>query len=182
MTRAELEHVVRAAADAVREDEFVIVGSQAVLGQFPHAPGELLRSMEADIYPVADADKAEAIDGAIGEGSPFHDTFGYYAHGVGPETAKAPAGWESRLISVVVERPSTGPQAIARCLEIHDLVLSKCVRGEARDYEFTEVALREGLAEADVLLSRISDLPVGQRVRARLQKTVGGIVSKLDGT
>jgi len=72
--------------------------------------------------------------------------------------------------------------AIARCLEIHDLVLSKCVRGEARDYEFTEVALREGLAEADVLLSRISDLPVGQRVRARLQKTVGGIVSKLDGT
>ena len=83
---------------------------------------------------------------------------------------------------MVVERPSTGPQAIARCLEIHGLVLSKCIRGEARDYEFTEVALREGLAEADVLLSRISDLPVGQRVRARLQKTVGGIVSKLDST
>jgi hypothetical protein len=31
--------------------------------------------------------------GALGDGSPFHAAFGYYAHGVGPETAKAPAGW-----------------------------------------------------------------------------------------
>ena len=30
---------------------------------------------------------AELIEGAIGEGSPFHDQFGYYAQGVGPETA-----------------------------------------------------------------------------------------------
>ncbi len=29
-------------------------------------------------------------------------TFGYYAHGVGPETAKAPAGWEQRLVRVAV--------------------------------------------------------------------------------
>lgn len=64
------------------------------MGQFPQAPGALRRSMEADIYPAADPGKAEEIDGAIGEGSPFHDTFGYYAHGAGPETAKAPAGWE----------------------------------------------------------------------------------------
>jgi hypothetical protein len=27
---------------------------------------------------------------------PVHVTFGYYAHGVGPETAKAPAGWQER--------------------------------------------------------------------------------------
>jgi len=168
VTRAELEHVVRAAADAVREDEFVIVGSQAVLGQFPHAPGELLRSMEADIYPVADPDKAEAIDGAIGEGSPFHDTFGYYAHGVGPETAKAPAGWESRLISVVVERPSTGPQAIARCLEIHDLVLSKCAASRERDWEYAAAALKAGIVKGDVRLARLQDLPVTDDLRERV--------------
>lgn len=181
MTRDDLEHLIRAAADAIQEEEFVIVGSQAILGQFPNAPGPLLRSMEADIYPATDPAKAENIDGALGEGSPFHDTFGYYAHGVGPETAKAPAGWESRLIPVVVEHPTTRRKAIARCLEIHDLVLSKCVRGEERDYEFSEAALREGLAEVDILLSRISDLPVGQRGRDRVEKTVRGIASKIDG-
>ncbi len=53
MTRAELEHVIRAAADAVRGEEFVIVGSQAVLAQFPNAPEALRRSMEADIYPAS---------------------------------------------------------------------------------------------------------------------------------
>ena len=30
---------------------------------------------------------ADKIDGAIGEGSQFHQTYGYYAQGVGPETA-----------------------------------------------------------------------------------------------
>lgn len=135
--------------------------------------------MEADIYPAANPDRAQDIDGAIGEGSSFHDTFGYYAHGVGPETAKAPAGWESRLIPVAVEHRITGRKAIARCLEIHDLALSECVRGEARDHEFTETALREGLAKGDVLVSRVSDLPVDERQRARVQKTVEGIVSRL---
>lgn len=179
MTRAELEHVIRAAAEAVGEDEFVIVGSQAVLGQFPDAPEPLVRSMEADIYPARRPDRAEDIDGAIGEGSPFHDTFGYYAHGVGPETAKAPAGWESRLVPVVVEDRISGRKAVARCLEIHDLVLSKCVRGEGRDLEFAETALREGLAKPDVLLSLVSDLPVDQGRQAWVREVVEGIVGGL---
>lgn len=63
MRRADLEHVVAAAAQIVGEDEFVVVGSQAI-----------------------------EIEGAIGDGSHFHQTHGYYAHAVGPETAKAPAG------------------------------------------------------------------------------------------
>ena len=32
-------------------------------------------------------DMADLIDGCIGELSPFHQAFGYYAHGVGKETA-----------------------------------------------------------------------------------------------
>lgn len=85
------------------------------------------------------------------------------------------------MIGVTVEHPSTGRPAIARCLEIHDLVLSKCVRGEAKDYEFAEAALREGLAQEDVLLSRISDLPVTQLERARVQTSVRSIISKVGG-
>lgn len=181
MTRAELEHVIRAAADALGEEEFVIVGSQAVLGQFPAAPERMLRSMEADIYPVAEPARAEEIDGAIGEGSPFQETFGYYAHGVGPETAKAPAGWESRLVAVVVDHPTTHRQATARCLEIHDLVLAKCVRGDRRDVEFAEVAVSEGLADPEMLLARIPDLPVSARERRHVEAAVRGIVKARGG-
>jgi hypothetical protein len=94
MRRDELEHVIGAAANITGEDEFVVIGSQAILASYPSAPPELLISMEADVYPRQHPEKADDIDGTIGDGSQFHVTFGYYAHGVGPETAKAPAGWQ----------------------------------------------------------------------------------------
>jgi hypothetical protein len=36
--REDLEHIVRAAATVAGDDEIVVVGSQAILGQFPNAP------------------------------------------------------------------------------------------------------------------------------------------------
>ena len=67
----------------------IVIGSQAVLGQFPEASGLLTRSMEADMYPRSHPELADEVDGAIGEGSRFHETHGYYAQGVGPDTANA---------------------------------------------------------------------------------------------
>jgi hypothetical protein len=60
----------------------------------------MLRSDEADIYPRNKPERRELIDGAIGELSPFHDTFGYYAQGVEEGVATLPNGWKSRLISL----------------------------------------------------------------------------------
>lgn len=51
MRRADLEHVIRAAAELAGDDEIVVIGSQAILGQFPDAPSELLESQDADVYP-----------------------------------------------------------------------------------------------------------------------------------
>lgn len=93
MHRQQLEHIIRAAAGITGATEFVIVGSQSVLGQFPQAPDELLISIEADVFSLRDPADNDLIDGSIGEGSPFHQTFGYYAHGVSQETAVLPAGW-----------------------------------------------------------------------------------------
>lgn len=39
--------------------------------------------MEADIFSLDNPRDADLIDGSIGERSLFHQTFGYYAHGVG---------------------------------------------------------------------------------------------------
>ena len=46
---------------------------------------------------AADEDKSTMIDGALGEGSQFHTTYGFYAQGVDSQTAKLPLGWEGRL-------------------------------------------------------------------------------------
>ena len=87
MKRAQLEHVLRAAAAIAQETSFVVVGSQAILMAFPQAPEELLVSREIDLYPALHPEKADLIDGAIGAMSSFDQTFGYYADGLGPDTA-----------------------------------------------------------------------------------------------
>lgn len=169
MNRAELEHVIRAASAISGDDEIVVVGSQAILGQFPAAPAELCKSNEADVYPKNRPDMADLIDGSIGELSPFHETFGYYAQGVGPDTAVAPAGWESRLIAVsnANTRGATG-----WCLEAHDLVLSKYVANRDKDREFAVAAIRHGLIDPDELRRRVGDLPVDDAVRARIRERI----------
>jgi hypothetical protein len=85
LKRQELEHIIRASGDITDQYEFVILGSQATLGTEAHPDAVFTVSMEADIYPLRAPQLADRIDGAIGEGSRFHDTYGYYAQGVGPE-------------------------------------------------------------------------------------------------
>lgn len=174
MRREQLEHLIRACADIAADDDIVIVGSQAVLGSHPDAPPELLASVDADVFPRNRPERADVIDGAIGEGSPFHATFGYYAHGVGPETAKAPAGWEQRL--VVVDNANTRG-ARGWCLEPHDLVLAKCVAGRDRDIDFARVALRHEIVDAVELRSRAAALPVDPERRAGVERILAGLAA-----
>lgn len=178
MRRADLEHLIGAAANVIGQDEFVVIGSQAILGSHPQAPENMLRSLEADIYPLHNPAQADAIDGALGDGSQFQRTFGYYAHGVGPETAKAPRGWEQRLVRVSIPaRVASRRSPVAWCLEAHDLVLSKCAAGRDRDWEFAAQALDAGLVQRDVLLARIADLPIDAEARLHVDAMLRGIIA-----
>ena len=155
MNRAALEHILRAAAAVSNEREIVVIGSQAVLGQFPHAPEALLVSIEADVFPRHAPDKSVLIDGAIGELSLFHQTFGYYAHGVDDTTATLPSGWTERLVRLHNENTAG---AIGWCLEVHDLAISKLVAGRDKDMDFLRVLLREKMAERALLRERLQTL------------------------
>jgi uncharacterized nucleotidyltransferase DUF6036 len=177
LRRAELEHVLRAAAAVTEDGDIVVVGSQAILGEFPDAPEALLVSREAAVYPRNRPERTDEIDGSLGDGSYFDSTFGYYARAVGPETATLPAGWEERLVPVSNE--NTGG-ATGWCLEVHDLVLSKCVAGRPRDWEFAEEALRHGLVKAAELRRRASDLPLaGERLEA-VERVVEGVIARAE--
>lgn len=165
MRRDEFEHVIAAAADAVGLEEFIVVGSQAILGSVPDPPDELLVSMEVDLYPRAAPDRSEDVEGALGDGSTFEGTYGYFAHGVGPTTAKPPAGWEDRLVRLEIPPRIRGVFPVAWCLERHDVVLAKVVRGSDRDWDYARTALSAGVVDGDVLLARVGDLPVDQEAR-----------------
>jgi len=169
MNRAALEHLLRAAAAIADERDLVVIGSQAVLAQFPNAPEELLVSVEADLYPRNAPAKSILIDGAIGELSTFHQTFGYYAHGVDETTATLPAGWQERLIPLHNE--NTGG-ATGWCLEVHDLAASKLAASREKDLDFLRVLLREKMVARETLTCRITDLPLSadrrQTILARL--------------
>ena len=78
MTRDELEHAIRAACDVAEDTEVYVFGSQAILGQHPEAPAALRQSAEADITPKNRPDRADVVDGSLGELSLFHQTHGFY--------------------------------------------------------------------------------------------------------
>ncbi len=172
MKRSQLEHLIRAAAGIVNEDELVIVGSQALLGQFPEAPAELVRSMEADLYPKRHPEKAIEIDGAIGERSLFHQTHGYYAHGVGPETAIVPKDWENRTVGIQNENTRG---ARGDCLEVHDLAVSKLVAGRERDLEFVGGLVRLQMADAGIIAERLAGTPLSAEQFALASARLNGL-------
>lgn len=176
MRRQDFEHVIRAAA-TILDDELVLIGSQAILARFPDAPAELLVSDELDLYPRSHPERAIEVDAMLGAGSQFEETFGYRAHGVGPETASLPAGWEERLFRVEVDR-ADGGMAIAWALDPHDLVIAKLVAGRQQDFDFAEGALRAGLVTRDSLAVRCDQLTPD--LRDEVRRRVDGAAARAD--
>ena len=165
MKRSELEHLIRAAAAITNQYELVIIGSQSILGSVPDAPASLLMSMEADVYPLHQPELSDLIDGAIGELSPFEDNFGYYAQGVGPDTAVLPPGWQDRLVKIQNENTDL---KIGYCLEVHDLAASKLAAGREKDWPFVQTMLHHHIIDAAELQKRLDVLPVTPAQRSRL--------------
>jgi len=64
MQRPQLEHIIRAATGITGTKQFVVVGSQSILGQFPSPPDELLSSIEADAFSLDDPKDAD-LPGAV---------------------------------------------------------------------------------------------------------------------
>ncbi len=166
MNRAQLEHVIRAAATIAGDAEIVVIGSQAILGRYPEAPSELLVSADVDVYPRNHPERADLIEGSIGELSPFHETYGYYAQAVGERTAVLPEGWQSRLVAVPT------PAGTGLCLEPHDLVISKYVAGREKDRDYVRAALRHRLVDRDTLLKRLAQTAIPEPQRSRITSQI----------
>lgn len=175
MKRRDLEHLIRVAAAITEQYEIMVVGSQSILGAVPNAPDFLLQSMEADIYPLHRPDLADLIDGAVGELSPFEERFGYYAQGVGPETAVLPAGWEDRVVKIQNDNTDL---KIGYCLEPHDLAASKLAAGREKDWPFVETMLHHKIVDGATIQERIAYLPITSEQKERINRWVATWVQR----
>jgi hypothetical protein len=162
MTRAELEHIIGAAGTIAKVEDVIVIGSQAILGEFPAAPAELLISNDADILVQSQPDRGELIDASIGEASPFQRAFGYYAHGVDEATAVLPEGWDQRLILVTGENTRF---VRGWCIEIHDLAIAKYAAGREKDLRFTRTLAKYGMTDRATLEERLSHTKLSPQVR-----------------
>jgi len=125
-------------------------------------PPIAFQSEEADVYPRNHPERADDIDAAIGELSTFHETYGYYAHGVSPKTATLPEGWEQRLIRL--SNPNT-EGAVGLCLDIHDLVLAKYAAGREKDREFNRALVRNRCVSRRKLTGLVRSMPIDDEMK-----------------
>jgi len=169
MQRSDLEHLIRASGEIAGDNEIIIIGSQAILGQFPNAPVRLLMSMDADIYPKNNPEKADKVDSAIGEGSSFHELHAYYAQGVGEKTAVLPRDWESRLVAVNNENTNG---VTGYCLEAHDLAISKIIAQRPKDAKFVQELVRHDMIERKTMLHRLEQTDLPKPIRRNIQMRI----------
>jgi hypothetical protein len=173
MRREQLEHVLRSACQIAGDPDVLVIGSQSVLGAIPEddLPLEATASMEVDVAFFEDPDdqKADQVDAMIGELSPFHEMYGYYAQGVSVSTAVLPDGWRDRL--VLVESQSTEPGR-GYMLDPYDCVVSKLVAGREKDHAFAHALIKAELINPAVVAERIEMVDVHPLVLKRLREWI----------
>lgn len=165
MNRSQLEHIIRVASRISDDREIVVIGSQAIHALDLRLPPIAYLSQEADVYPLNFPERADDIDGAIGELSDFHRTHGYYAQGVGPETAILPDGWRSRVNRL--SSPAT-EGATALCIDVHDLVLSKYAANREKDIAFNRELIRAGVVGKTKLAELLKTMPIDDNHKSRI--------------
>lgn len=168
MKKQHVDHVLRAAGRITGEKQFIIIGSQALHGKHPDAPDEIVRSAEVDLIAAKNADRAEWLN-AIGQDSPFHETFGYYADPVDESTAKLPKGWKGRLVNLP-EGDSEGVRGL--CLDPHDLAISKYFARREKDLRFTREIARRGYVQRRRLLELLEATLLSDQERARIREDI----------
>jgi len=178
MTREQLEHAIRAACDVSHDTELFVFGSQAILAEYPEAPERLRASVEVDVQPKNHPEATDAIDGSLGELSKFHQTHGFYVHGVSIESATLPRGWRDRTIPVTDPVGTRGN--VGLCVEAHDLAASKLFAYRDKDRDFVRTLLAEQMISPQVLLDRITKLDIGAEDRSRLERWISITAGEID--
>ena len=169
MKKTQVDHILRAAREiSGGESKFIIVGSQALHGKHPDVVDDILVSREVDLFVPGRERQTELLN-AIGEGSRFHETYGYYADPISEGTAILPKGWKGRLVNLA---PGDTHGAKGLCLDPHDLAVSKYIAGREKDRLFTAALVQKGLLDQALLHERLAATKVEEAIRAAAKAAI----------
>ncbi len=168
MKKQQLDHVLRAAGRITGQKQFVIIGSQSLHGKHPDLADEIVRSAEADLIAKKNVERSEWLN-VIGQDSPFHEEFGYYADPVDESTATLPKGWKGRLVNLP---PGDTDGVAGLCLDPHDLAIAKYVARREKDLAFTRELARRGITSRERLLTLLEDTPIPAATRDRIRTDI----------
>lgn len=139
------------AAQVSGEREFIVAGSQALLGTLPEGPEMLRLSTDIDLYSrtaVSD-DVQRLLIKEFGQFSDFIETHRWEIEPIGPWVMyTALPGWESRLV-----KTETPGGTIGYCISPLDIAYNKAEAGRPKDLVYLA-----GLFQARIVLpSQIKD-------------------------
>jgi hypothetical protein len=166
MKRELLLHLVREIVRVAGDRELVMIGSQVVHAVSAEVPAEVLMSRECDLLLDESDPLTITLDAALGPESSIAAERFVHVDTVSSTFPFLPDGWDARLVPLGVA------SSTIRCLEIHDLVISKLAAGRLKDYELVAVLLDRGLASVDIVRQRVatvSDRNMRAILVARLQ-------------
>ena len=149
MQREQFHELLTRAAEVCAWRTLVVFGSQSVHAITDAPPAEVLVSVECDFWFRDEPEAVERLAAELGKDSTFARSTGVYADLLPPDLPMLPQDWEKRLVTYSARGVS------ARCLEIHDLIVTKLAAGRLKDYEFIAAVLLSKLARADEVQRRI---------------------------
>ena len=177
MTIEELRHVIRACKDATHHTEFLIVGSQVILGYYSDKElnASLKKSREVDIVPIPNNQEiSDIIDGVLGEFSPFDNTFNIYAHGNDLSTAIFPNGWKERINSVLIEG------CTIHFPSLEDFAIAKYISGREKDLDFVREMWKAEYLDKDVIETLVKEIPNDRVSMEKINVTIKKIEADIE--
>jgi hypothetical protein len=162
----DLQKLFERARDLTNHAEFVVVGSNSVLGvPFDgELPPRMTMSIDVDAYTKNDPGRIFDVEKQLGQGSPFELENGYYLDPVSPSLPTLPDGWESRLFKVKFDSG-----LVVHFLDPNDAAVSKYARCEPRDREWLQAGLDAGVLSGALIEYRMRETSFaddGERARA----------------
>jgi hypothetical protein len=154
MELSDLQELFGHARRLTSHTEFVVVGSLSILGvvQASEVPARMLMSIDVDWFTRQDPARIFELKAALGEGSVFEATHGFYLDPISPSVPTLPENWQYRLIRVPLD-----DDIVAFFLDPNDAAVSKYARCEPRDREWIQSGLEAGLLSIPIIESRFRE-------------------------
>jgi hypothetical protein len=173
LRKADIDHILRAAAAITNQSSFVLIGTGAVIATARHIPAFLMMTPEIDLYVEGDDSEtfSDLIDATIGQGSVFHRTFRYYGDGVGARTAVMPLDWRSRAVTYITADKTVR----ALCPSADDIAVAEMCAWREKDIAWLDEAFTSRITRFERVEGLLghslpTEAPDEMELRRRLQR------------